>query len=154
MARTPAIAAVEAAGMPFAVHEYAHDAEAESYGLEAAEKLGVDPARVFKTLVVSLDGSLAVACVPVAAKLDLRALGKRAELADRRRAEAATGYVLGGISPLGQRKRLPLHLDASALEHGTVFVSAGRRGLELELDPADLAALTGARVHAIAGGGG
>jgi Cys-tRNA(Pro)/Cys-tRNA(Cys) deacylase len=154
MARTPAIAAVEAAGIRFAVHEYAHDAEAESFGLEAAEKLGVDPARVFKTLVVSLDGALAVACVPVAARLDLRVLGKRAELADRKRAEAATGYVLGGISPLGQRKRLPLHLDASALEHETVFVSAGRRGLELELDPGDLAALTGARVHAIAGGRG
>jgi Cys-tRNA(Pro)/Cys-tRNA(Cys) deacylase len=151
MASTPGIAAAERAGIRFAVHEYAHDPAVDSYGLEAAEKLRVDPARVFKTLVVSLDGALAVACVPAEAKLDLRALGKRAELADRRRAEAATGYVAGGISPLGQRKRLPLHLDASALEHETVFVSAGRRGLELELDPNDLAALTDARVHSIAG---
>ncbi len=149
MASTPGIASAERAGIRFAVHEYAHDPAAESYGLEAAEKLGVDPVRVFKTLVVSLDGALAVACVPVAAKLDLRSLGKRAELADRRRAEAATGYVAGGISPLGQRKRLPLHLDASALQHETIFVSGGRRGLELELDPNDLVELTGARVHPI-----
>jgi Cys-tRNA(Pro)/Cys-tRNA(Cys) deacylase len=123
MASTPGIAAAERAGSRFAVHEYAHDPAAESYGLEAAEKLGVDPARVLKTLVVSLDGALAAACVPVEAKLDLRALGKRAELADRRRAEAATGYVAGGVSPLGQRKRLPLHLDTSAFDHETVFVS-------------------------------
>jgi Cys-tRNA(Pro)/Cys-tRNA(Cys) deacylase len=149
MARTPGIAAAERAGIRFAVHEY--DPAVDSYGPEAAAKLDVDPARVFKTLVVSLDGALAVACVPVEAKLDLRALGKRAQLADRKRAEAATGYAAGGISPLGQRRRLPLHLDSSALGHETVFVSAGRRGLELELDPNDLAALTGARVHAIAG---
>jgi Cys-tRNA(Pro)/Cys-tRNA(Cys) deacylase len=150
MARTPAIAAAERDGIAFTIHEYAHDPAAEAFGLEAVEKLGVDPARVFKTLVVSVDGELAVACVPAAAMLNLKALGKRAELADMRRAEAATGYVAGGISPLGQRRRLPLHLDASALDHATVFVSAGRRGLEIELDPNDLARLTGARVHAIA----
>jgi Cys-tRNA(Pro)/Cys-tRNA(Cys) deacylase len=150
MAKTPAIAAAERAGVPFTVHEYAHDAAAESYGLEAVEKMGVDAARVFKTLVVSVDGELAIACVPAAAQLDLKAVGKRTELADMRRAEAATGYVTGGISPLGQRRRLPTHLDASALDQPTVFVSAGRRGLEIELDPNDLARLTEARVHPIA----
>ena len=92
-----------------------------------------------------------VACVPVAAQLDLKALGKRAELADRKRAEAATGYVTGGISPLGQRRQLPTHVDASALEHETVYVSAGRRGLEIELSPSELVRLTGATVHPIAG---
>jgi Cys-tRNA(Pro)/Cys-tRNA(Cys) deacylase len=150
MAKTPAIAAAERAGVTFTVHEYAHDAAAESYGLEAVEKMGVDAARVFKTLVVSVDGELAVACVPAASQLDLKAVGKRTELADMRRAESATGYVAGGISPLGQRRRLPTHLDASALDQPTVFVSAGRRGLEIELDPNDLARLTEARVHAIA----
>jgi Cys-tRNA(Pro)/Cys-tRNA(Cys) deacylase len=150
VAKTPAIAAAEQAGIEFAVHEYGHDPAAASYGLEAAEKTGVDPARVLKTLVVSLDGALAVACVPVAAQLDLKALGKRAELADRKRAEAATGYVTGGISPLGQRRQLPTHVDASALEHETVYVSAGRRGLEIELSPSELVRLTGATVHPIA----
>jgi Cys-tRNA(Pro)/Cys-tRNA(Cys) deacylase len=150
MARTPAIAAAERAKIDFTLHEYEHDPAAESYGLEAAEKLGVDPARVFKTLVVSIDGTLAVACVPVRSQLDVKALGKRAELADKRRAEAATGYAVGGISPLGQRKRHPTHLDGSALEQPTVFVSAGRRGLEIELDPNDLVRLTAATVHSIA----
>jgi Cys-tRNA(Pro)/Cys-tRNA(Cys) deacylase len=153
MASTPAIAAAERAGVAFTVHEYAHDPRAESYGLEAAEKLGVDPARVFKTLVVEVDGRLGVAVVPVAAQLDLKALGgKRAGLADRVAAERATGYVLGGISPLGQRKRLPTTLDSSALEHDTIHVSAGRRGLEIELPPADLVRLTGADVRPIARG--
>jgi Cys-tRNA(Pro)/Cys-tRNA(Cys) deacylase len=150
MAKTPGIAAAEQAGIDYAVHEYEHDAAAGAYGLEAAEKVPVDAARVFKTLVVALDGTLAVACVPVTTQLDLKAVGKRAQLADRRRAEAATGYVTGGISPLGQRRRLPTHLDSSALEHETVFVSAGRRGLEIELAPADLVRLTDARVHRIA----
>ncbi len=149
MARTPAITAAERAGIDFRVHEYEHEEAAESYGLEAVEKLGVDAARVFKTLVVSVDGRLEVAVIPAAARLDLKALGKRAELADMGRAESATGYVAGGISPLGQRKRLPLHLDASALHHETIFVSAGRRGLEIELDPRDLARLTDARVAAV-----
>ena len=149
MAKTPAIAAAERAGIEFAVHEYEHDPAAASYGLEAAEKVGVDPVRVFKTLVVSVDGALAVACVPVASQLDVKALGKRAELADRKRAEAATGYVTGGISPLGQRRQLPTHVDASALEHETVYISAGRRGLEIELAPSELVRLTGATVHPI-----
>lgn len=149
MAKTPAIAAAERAGVAFRVHEYAHDEAAGSYGLEAVEKLGVDPARVFKTLVVSVDDRLEVACVPATAQLDLKAVGKRAELADMRRAESATGYVAGGISPLGQRKRLPLHLDATALDHETIFVSAGRRGLEIELDPRDLVRLADARVEPI-----
>ena len=129
------------------MHAYEHDPKVESYGLEAAERMGVDPARVFKTLVVDLDGSLEVAVLPVAAQLDLRALGgKRSRLAEPRDVERSTGYVLGGVSPLGQRKRLPTTVDASALEHETVFVSAGRRGLELELDPRDLVRLTGAAV--------
>ena len=143
---TPAVVAAERAGIPFTLHEYEHEAGA-AYGLEAAEKTGVDPARVFKTLVVSQDGTLSVAIVPVAAQLDLRALGKRAALADRAAAERATGYVLGGISPLGQRKRLPTLLDESALAFETIFVSAGRRGLELELAPDDLLAQTGGRVQ-------
>jgi Cys-tRNA(Pro)/Cys-tRNA(Cys) deacylase len=151
VARTPAIAAAERAGVPFRTHEYAHDHKAESYGLEAAGKLGLDPGRVFKTLVVEVDGKLGVAVVPVAAQLDLKALGgKRSALAGREAAERATGYVLGGISRLGQRKRLPVVLDASALAHETVHVSAGGRGLELELDPRDLIRLTSAGVHPIA----
>ena len=143
---TPAVVAAEQAGISFTLHEYEHEAGA-AYGPEAAVKTGVDPARVFKTLVVSQDGALSVAIVPVAAQLDLRALGKRATLADRAAAERATGYVLGGISPLGQRKRLPTLLDESALAFETIFVSAGRRGLELELAPADLLAQTGGRAQ-------
>ena len=150
---TPAVVAAQRAGIPFTLHEYEHDPAASSYGLEAAEKTGVDPARVFKTLVVVQDTALSVAIVPVAAQLDLRALGKRAALADRAAAERATGYVLGGISPLGQRKRLPTIVDESALGHETIFVSAGRRGLELELAPGDLVTLTDARVAAVASGG-
>jgi Cys-tRNA(Pro)/Cys-tRNA(Cys) deacylase len=151
MASTPAVVAAERAGIDFALHEYEHDPAAESYGLEAAEKLGVDPARVFKTLVVSVDGELAVACVPVASQLDLKALGKRARMADRTQAERTTGYVTGGISPLGQRRRLPTHLDASAREHEKIMVSAGRRGLQIELSPEDFVRLTEARVHPISG---
>ena len=148
---TPAVVAAERAGIPFTLHEYEHEAGA-AYGLEAAAKTGVDAARVFKTLVVSQDGALSVAIVPVAAQLDLRALGKRAALADRAAAERATGYVHGGISPLGQRKRLPTLLDESALAFETIFVSAGRRGLEIELAPDDLVRLTDARVAAVASG--
>jgi Cys-tRNA(Pro)/Cys-tRNA(Cys) deacylase len=150
MAATPAIQAAEAAGIAFSLHEYEHDPRASSYGDEAAEKLGVDARRLFKTLVVSVDGTLAVACVPVSAQLDLKRLGKRARMADRAQAQSATGYVSGGTSPLGQRKRLPTHLDASALEHETILVNGGRRGLQLELDPRDLVRLTDAQVHAIA----
>ena len=142
--------AAERAGIPFRVHEYEHDPQAESYGLEAAGKLGVDARRVFKTLVVEIDGRPAVAIVPVPARLDVKALGKRAAMADRGTAERATGYVLGGISPLGQRRRLPTYLDASALEYETIHVSAGRRGVEIELAPADLVALTGAETRPIA----
>ena len=149
---TPAVVAAERAGIAFTLHEYEHDPKAESYGLEAAAKTGVDAARVFKTLVVAQDGKLSVAIVPVALQLDLRALGKRAALAERSAAERATGYVLGGISPLGQRKRLPTLLDESALDYPTIYVSAGRRGLEIELAPADLVRLTDARVAAVASG--
>ena len=147
---TPAIAAAERAGIAFTVHEYVHDPKAASYGLEAAEKLGVDPARVFKTLVADVDGTLMVAIVPVEAQLDLKALGKRVTMADPRLAERTTGYVAGGISPLGQRKTLPTVIDASALGFETIHVSAGRRGLEIELSPADLLTLTGGRVLRIA----
>ena len=144
---TPAIAAATRAGVPFTVHEYRHDPGAESYGLEAVEKLGLDAARVFKTLVADVDGTLTVALVPVETQLDLRALGKRARMAEASAAERATGYVAGGISPLGQRKRLPTFVDESALEHATIYVSAGRRGLEIELAPQDLVALTRAEVR-------
>jgi Cys-tRNA(Pro)/Cys-tRNA(Cys) deacylase len=150
VAQTPAVATVEREGIRFALHEYEHDPRASSYGLEAAEKLDVDPARLFKTLVVSVDGALAVAMVPVEAQLDLKALGKRAKLADKGDAQRATGYVSGGTSPLGQRRKLPTHLDESALGHETILVNAGRRGLQLELDPHELARLTEARVHSIA----
>jgi Cys-tRNA(Pro)/Cys-tRNA(Cys) deacylase len=153
MASTPAVTAAEKAGIDFSLHEYAHDPAAESYGLEAAEKLGVDPARVFKTLVVSVDGELHVACVPVAALLDLKALGKRARMADRTQAERTTGYVTGGISPIGQRRRLPTHLDESARDHEQIMVSAGRRGLQIELSPEDFVRLTDASIHPIAAPG-
>jgi len=139
---TQAIVAAERAGIAFTVHEYTHDPKAPSYGLEAADKLGIDPARVFKTLVADVDGTLTVAIVPVAVQLDLRALGKRATMADPRVAERTTGYVAGGISPLGQRKALPTVIDETAFEHETIHVSAGRRGLEIELAPTDLLALT------------
>ncbi|MFG3493625.1 Cys-tRNA(Pro) deacylase [Streptomyces sp. NPDC047928] len=146
---TPATVALTTAGTPFTVHEYAHDPASPSYGEEAAEALGVSPERVFKTLVADVDGTLTVAVVPVAGQLDLKALaaavgGKRATMADPAAAERTTGYVRGGISPLGQRKKLPTVLDASASGHDTICVSAGRRGLEVELAPAHLAELTGA----------
>ena len=148
--RTPAITAAERAGIAFTVHEYEHDPRAASFGLEAVEKLGLDPARVFKTLVADVDGELTVAVVPVEAQLALGTLGKRARMADTKTAERATGYVTGGISPLGQRRRLPTIIDESALAFETIHVSAGRRGLELELAPSDLLALTGGRIAAVA----
>ncbi len=146
---TPATVALTRAGVAHTVHPYHHDPRSESYGLEAAEALGVDPARVFKTLVASLDGSLVVGIVPVAGRLDLKALaralgGSKAVMAEVAAAERATGYVAGGISPLGQKRALRSAVDASALGHDTVFVSAGRRGLDVELAPADLVRLTGA----------
>jgi Cys-tRNA(Pro)/Cys-tRNA(Cys) deacylase len=146
---TPATTAARRAGVAFSVHEYEHDPGAASYGLEAAQALGLDPARVFKTLVADLDGALTVCIVPVEHELDLRSLGKRARLADTTKAERTTGYVAGGISPLGQRRALPTLVDDSALEHESVFVSAGRRGLEIELAPDDLVALTNAEVRAL-----
>ena len=156
---TPATALLAARGVEHAVRAYGHDPTAHdrglSYGQEAALALGVDPRQVFKTLVAEVDGALTVAVVPVDAQLDLKALasaagGKRAAMADPAAAERATGYVVGGISPLGQRKRLATVVDASALEHATVLVSAGRRGVDVELAPADLVRLTGARTAAIA----
>ncbi|MDX3532276.1 Cys-tRNA(Pro) deacylase [Streptomyces sp. ID05-39B] len=144
---TPATVALTAAGVEFTVHSYDHDPAHPSYGEEAAEAMGVSPDRVFKTLVAEVDGTLTVAVVPVAGSLDLKALaaavgGKRAAMADPALAERTTGYVRGGISPLGQRKRLPTVLDDSAKAHATICVSAGRRGLEVELSPTDLADLT------------
>lgn len=146
---TPATVALTAAGTAFTVHSYAHDPAHPSYGEEAAEAMGVSPDRVFKTLVADVDGELTVAVVPVAGTLDLKALaaavgGKRATMADPAAAERTTGYVRGGISPLGQRRRLRTVLDDSASAHATICVSAGRRGLEVELAPDDLAKLTGA----------
>lgn len=147
---TPAVRALEKAAIAFTLHEYEHEPTSTAFGDEVVEKLGQDPARVFKTLVARLDGKgLAVGIVPVSASLDLKAFAgalgaKRSAMADVAEAERATGYVVGGISPLGQRKRLPTVLDASASDWPTVYVSAGRRGLQLELAPADLARLTGA----------
>ncbi|MCU1472208.1 Cys-tRNA(Pro) deacylase [Amnibacterium sp.] len=152
---TPATVALTALGIPFVPHPYRHDAGSSAYGIEAAAALGVDPARVLKTLVAAADDRLVVAVVPVSTTLDLKALAaaagaKRAVLAEPATAERRTGYVIGGISPLGQRARLPLYLDASALGHPTVFVSGGRRGFDIELAPADLLAATGGTAVAIA----
>ncbi|MFE0103871.1 Cys-tRNA(Pro) deacylase [Streptomyces sp. NPDC059009] len=151
---TPATVALTAAGIAYTVHAYEHDPAHPSYGEEAAEAMGVSPDRVFKTLVAEVDGELTVAVVPVAGSLDLKALaaavsGKRAVMADPAAAERTTGYVRGGISPLGQRKKLRTVLDDSASAHATICVSAGRRGLEVELAPTDLAAQTGAVLAAI-----
>jgi Cys-tRNA(Pro)/Cys-tRNA(Cys) deacylase len=151
---TPATQALTKAKVPFTVHEYVHDPASGSYGEEAARALGIEPERVFKTLVASVDGALHVAVVPVTGELDLKALAaavdkKKATMADPALAERTTGYVRGGISPLGQRKALPTVLDASAEKYPTIFVSAGRRGLEVEVAPADLALLTAATVAPI-----
>lgn len=149
---TPAVHAARQAGIAFALHEYRHDPRAASYGLEAAEALGLDVARVFKTLVAAPEGKgLWVAVVPVAGLLDLKALAqaagaKRAVMVEPKAAERATGYVVGGISPLGQRQRLSTVVDAGALRYPTIFVSAGRRGLEIELAPSDLITLCAAKV--------
>lgn len=155
---TPATTAAERAKVTHRIHEYDHDPSGGSYGEEAARALDVDPARVLKTLLAETDdGRLVVGIVPVMARLDLKALAKavgakKAAMADASDAERATGYVTGGISPLGQRKRLPTVLDARALAYGTVFVSGGRRGLEIELAPQDLVRLTSATTAAIAAG--
>ena len=155
---TPATALLARQKVVHNVHEYAHDPRTTSYGTEAASALDIDPAHCFKTLVAEVDGALAVAVVPVTGSLDLKALaaalrGKRAAMADPSLAERTTGYVRGGISPLGQRKRLPTVLDSSAVALPTVFVSAGRRGLEVELAPADLIRLTNATVAPLAAAG-
>lgn len=146
---TPATTALTAASIAFKVHDYPHDPRSDSYGEEAAAALGVATDRVFKTLLADVDGALTVAVVPVSGQLDLKALaravgGRKAVMADPRAAERSTGYVVGGISPLGQKRPHPTVVDASALDHPTVFVSAGRRGLEVELAPADLVRLTAA----------
>jgi Cys-tRNA(Pro)/Cys-tRNA(Cys) deacylase len=152
---TPATVALTAAGIPFEAHAYDHDPANTQFGLEAAEALGLDPGRVFKTLLADVDGRLVVGIVPVTGKLDLKALanavgGKRADMADPKLAERRTGYVVGGISPIGQKYAHPTVLDETAELYDTVFVSGGRRGLDLELAPADLIRATTATVAAIA----
>jgi Cys-tRNA(Pro)/Cys-tRNA(Cys) deacylase len=144
---TPAVRALEKAGVEFTLHEYEGVEVGDGdYAVAVAEALGRPPGQLFKTLVVSVDGALRVYVVPADRQLDLRGVGKRAQMADRTQAERATGYVAGGISPLGQRRRLPAVVDASALEWETILVSAGKRGLQVELRPQDLIALTGASV--------
>ncbi|MFW1676878.1 Cys-tRNA(Pro) deacylase [Pontibacter sp. JAM-7] len=157
---TPAINAAKKAKVKHQVHEYRHDPSADSFGEEAANVLGLDPAQVFKTLLVACNGDnkhLAVAVVPVAGKLDLKAMAaalnvKKVAMANPQDAERATGYVVGGISPLGQKKRLPLVLDSSASTFPTIFMSAGKRGLEIEMAAADLVRLTSAVVAEIGRG--
>jgi Cys-tRNA(Pro)/Cys-tRNA(Cys) deacylase len=152
---TPATALLARAAVAFTLHPYAHDPRADAFGEEAATALNVAPDRIFKTLIATVDSKLVCAVVPVAERLDLKALaaavgGKRGELADPAAAARATGYVVGGISPLGQKSRLPIVVDESAFAFDTMFVSAGRRGLQVELAPADLVSLTKARTAPIA----
>ncbi|WP_062354914.1 Cys-tRNA(Pro) deacylase [Herbidospora yilanensis] len=152
---TPATVALTKAGADFTLHPYEHDANAQAYGEEAADALGVPYERIFKTLVAETEAGLAVAVVPVAGKLDLKAFaaalsGKKAAMAEAAKVERVTGYVVGGISPLGQRKRLPTVVDASALAFETIYFSAGRRGLQIETAPANLVTLTGAITAQIA----
>ena len=151
---TPAVIALEAAAVAFTVHEFEHQAEARDYGREAADALGVEHDQVFKTLVVVADREPAVAIVPVSCQLSLKAVAaalgaKRAELCQPGRAERITGYVVGGISPFGQRKRLTTVIDETCELYDTIFVSGGRRGLDLGVAPGDLVAVTAARVAAI-----
>lgn len=152
---TPATVALTAAGIRFTARQYTHDPATTNFGLEAAVALGVEPERVFKTLLADVDGQLTVGIVPVSTTLDLKALaraagGKKAAMADVRLAERRTGYVVGGISPIGQKAAHPTVIDESALLFDTVLVSGGRRGLDLELAPADLIAVTSATVADIA----
>lgn len=153
---TPALVALAAAGVAHTAHPYEHDPASDvGYGLEAAQALGVPPEQVFKTLMASVDGVLTVAVVPVTGKLDLKALahavgGKKAAMAERAAAERATGYVAGGISPLGQKTPHPTVVDETVWLFDTVLVSGGRRGLDVELAPADLVRLTGAVVADVA----
>jgi Cys-tRNA(Pro)/Cys-tRNA(Cys) deacylase len=151
---TPATAALEAAGVAFSTHPYTAPGK-DAYGTEAADALGLDPGRVLKTLVAEVDGTPLLAMVPVAGTLDLKALaaargGKRAVMADAERAQRLTGYVVGGIAPLGTRQTLPVVIDLSVVEHGTVYCSAGRRGLQMELAPDDLLAVTGGELAEVA----
>ncbi|MBA1272542.1 Cys-tRNA(Pro) deacylase [Stutzerimonas azotifigens] len=152
---TPAIDLLKKARAEHRVHSYTHDPKSPSYGLEAAEKLGLDPARVFKTLLVASEkNELLVAVVPVVGNLDLKALAqaagvKKVDMADPQAAQRATGYLVGGISPLGQKKRLRTFIDDSARAHASIYVSAGRRGLEVELQAEVLAERTGATFAAI-----
>lgn len=153
-AGTPATALLSAEKVAFELHPYEVSPDSPNYGALVAEALGVPPERVFKTLIAEVDGALTVAVVPVTGDLDLKALaaaagGKRAALADRTAAERSSGYVRGGISPLGQRRRLPTVVDDSALIADRVYVSAGRRGLQVSLAPAELVRLTGATVAPI-----
>lgn len=155
-AATPALVALQEAGIAYAVHEYHHDPDTTAYGLEAAEALKLDPERVFKTLLAEVDGRLVVAVVPVSGQLSLKALaaavgGKKAVMAETRAAEKATGYVVGGISPIGQRRALPTVIDATALDHSTILVSGGRRGMDVELSPEDLIGATNGRTAPIRG---
>ncbi|MCB2412501.1 Cys-tRNA(Pro) deacylase [Demequina sp. TTPB684] len=155
-AATPAVAALIAADVPHTLHSYEHDPSSDvGYGLEAADALGVDPDQVFKTLCAYVDGRLCVGIVPVTAMLDLKAFahslgGKRAEMAPPADAERSSGYVVGGISPIGQRKALPTALDETAELFDTIYVSGGRRGLDIELAPAHLAQITHAVIGPIA----
>ena len=152
---TPALVALEKAGVPHTPRPYDHDPSSDlGFGMEVATALGADPAQVFKTLLASVDGALVVAIVPVSGKLDLKALasavgGKKASMADKAAAERATGYVVGGISPFGQRTRLRTVVDTTASDLETVIVSAGRRGLQVEVAPSDLVRLTDAAVAAL-----
>ena len=151
---TPAFVALGRAGVTYTSHAYEHDPRAASFGLEAAEALGVPATRIFKTLMVDLDGTLVAALVPVSMSLDLKAVasalrGKRAQMANPQLAQRATGYVIGGISPLGQRTRHRTVIDHSAIDHATLFVSAGRRGSEAELAPQDLVSMTDAVLASI-----
>lgn len=154
-AGTPATVALTAAGIAFTAHAYEHDPANTNFGLEAASALGLDPEQVFKTLLADVDGSLVVGIVPVTGKLDLKALaaavgGKKAEMADPKVAERRTGYVVGGISPIGQKNRHVTVLDETAELWDTVYVSGGKRGFDIELAPADLVRVTGAIVADIA----
>ena len=151
---TPATVALSRADVAFTEHVYEHDPAAPSYGLEAAEALGLPPVQVFKTLMVAVDGRLVVGIVPVTGQLDLKAVatavgGKKATMAEPAAAERATGYVVGGISPIGQKRSHRTVLDESALGWETVYVSGGRRGLDLGLSPADLVRVTDAVVARI-----
>ncbi|MEO7589246.1 MAG: Cys-tRNA(Pro) deacylase [Arachnia sp.] len=151
---TPATATLQEAGVPHTLHSYAHDPRAESFGLQAASALGVEPARVYKTLLVDTGDSLAVGVVPVTCSLDLKAMAlalgaKKVGMANPASAERSSGMVVGGISPIGQKRPLPTVLDHTMHEHATVLVSGGRRGLDVELAPSDLARLTGATFASI-----